>query len=114
MRHPEKNLAFYRADVLQNGILLQTIGSQLHRMISEGRVWYRMEAKDGSFSSISAALYDEVKPKELIAYDRRWKVRVEFSKSGNQTKLWRSSRQRANLSKAKGGWQTILNNFRNM
>ena len=76
-----------------------------------------MEAKDGSFGVDFGGVYDDVKKNELIEYtmgDGR-KVVVNFSGSGNNTKVVETfdAESTNSLEMQKGGWQAILDNFKN-
>jgi len=82
-----------------------------------GKFLTRMEAKDGSFGFDFGGIYDEVKTNELIEYtmgDGR-KVVVNFSGSGNNTKVVETfdAESTNSLEMQKGGWQAILDNFKN-
>jgi uncharacterized protein YndB with AHSA1/START domain len=82
-----------------------------------GKFLSRMEAKDGSMGFDFWGLYDEVKTNELIAYtlgDGR-KVTVSFTKQGNATKLVETfeAEEMNSAELQRGGWQAILNNFKN-
>jgi uncharacterized protein YndB with AHSA1/START domain len=76
----------------------------------------RMEAKDGSMGFDFGGIYDEVKEFELIEYtlgDGR-KVKVNFTKQGNNTHLVESFEAEGthSMEMQKGGWQAILDNFK--
>lgn len=82
----------------------------------KGSFNYTMAAKDGSFSFDFAGTYDEVKTKESIAYtllDGRT-VTIDFLSDGHQTKVVESfeAEEMNSLDLQKGGWQSILNNFK--
>lgn len=77
----------------------------------------RMEAKDGSFGFDFGGVYDEVKTNELIEYtmgDGR-KVEVHFTANGNETSIVETfdAENTHSVEMQKGGWQAILNNFKN-
>ena len=76
-----------------------------------------MEAKDGSFGFDFAGVYDEVKTNELITYtlgDER-KVSIHFSSDGNTTKIVETfeAEEENPVEMQRGGWQAILDNFKN-
>jgi len=75
-----------------------------------------MEAKDGSFGFEFAGVYDLVKDKEYIEYtmgDGR-KVKIDFTGSGNTTKVVESfdAEETNSVEMQRGGWQAILDNFK--
>jgi uncharacterized protein YndB with AHSA1/START domain len=75
-----------------------------------------MEAKDGSFGFDFWGLYDEIKTNELIAYtigDER-KVKIIFISSGNTTQIVETFEAEGTnpIEMQKGGWQSILDNFK--
>jgi uncharacterized protein YndB with AHSA1/START domain len=77
----------------------------------------RMEAKDGSFGFDFGGIYDEVKENEYIAYtigDGR-KVKVNFLEDGGETKIVETfeAENTNSIEMQKGGWQAILDNFKN-
>lgn len=82
-----------------------------------GKFRARMEAKDGSSGFDFEGVYDEVKANTLIAYtlgDGR-KVKIEFKGNGNTTRVVESfdAETENTLELQRGGWQAILNNFKN-
>lgn len=82
-----------------------------------GKFVYRMEAKDGSFGFDFGGVYDEVKPNERIAYtlgDGRM-VEVTFTGNGDETTVVETFEAEAtnSIEMQQGGWQAILNNFKN-
>ena len=82
-----------------------------------GKFSTRMEAKDGSFGFDFGGVYDDVKTNELIEYtmgDGR-KVEIHFSANGNETKVVETfdAENTHSLEMQQGGWQAILNNFKN-
>jgi len=82
-----------------------------------GKFSTRMEAKDGSFGFDFGGVYDEVKTNELIEYtmgDGR-KVEVHFTANGNETKVVETfdAENTHSIEMQQGGWQAILNNFKN-
>ena len=81
-----------------------------------GKFLSRMEAKDGSFGFDFGGIYNEVKAYELIAYtlgDGR-KAKINFSSEGNATKIITNfeAENVNSIEMQKGGWQSILNNFK--
>ena len=79
-----------------------------------GKYSARMEAKDGSFGF--EAVYDQIIPGENFQYtmpDGRL-VNVEFEKNGNSTnvKVLFDAESVNSLELPKGGWQTILDNYK--
>jgi uncharacterized protein YndB with AHSA1/START domain len=82
-----------------------------------GKYIARMEAKDGSFGFEFEAVYDEVVPETRLAYtmgDGR-KASVEFIANGPQTdvKVWFDPEQMNPVEMQQGGWQAILNSYKN-
>ncbi|WP_316750099.1 SRPBCC family protein [Pedobacter gandavensis] len=82
-----------------------------------GKFSSRMEAKDGSFGFDFDGVYDEVIPHELISYtlgDQR-KVKIIFEKNTDGVKITESfEAENTNpIEMQKGGWQAILDNFKN-
>ncbi|MBL0033711.1 MAG: SRPBCC family protein [Bacteroidetes bacterium] len=81
-----------------------------------GKYSARMEAKDGSFGFDFEAVYDQIVPGEKFQYtmpDGRV-VNVEFEKNGNSTnvKVLFDAESVNSLELQKGGWQTILDNYK--
>ena len=81
-----------------------------------GKFSSRMEAKDGSFGFDFGGVYDDVKTNELISYtlgDGR-KVKTIFTVEGNATKIITifDAEETNSIDMQKGGWQSILNNFK--
>ncbi len=81
-----------------------------------GKYSARMEAKDGSFGFDFEAVYDQIVPGEKFQYtmpDGRM-VNVEFEKNGNSTnvKVLFDAESVNSLELQKGGWQTILDNYK--
>ena len=81
-----------------------------------GKFLARMEARDGSVGFDFAGVYDEVRPKEFIAYtlgDGR-KVSVRFSGTGSETKVVETFEAESthSIEMQRGGWQAILDNFK--
>lgn len=77
---------------------------------------FTMAAKDGSVSFDFEGIYDEVEKIKSIAYtmlDGR-KVTIGFSSDGPQTQVVESfeAEDMNSLDLQKGGWQSILNNFK--
>lgn len=80
-----------------------------------GSLQCRMEAKDGSFGFDFRAIYDTVKPNELIEYtlgDGR-QVIVRFTPIGSETKveITFDAETENPVEMQQAGWQAILNNF---
>ena len=81
-----------------------------------GKFFSRMEARDGSFGFDFGGVYDEVKKNERISYtmgDDR-KVVVDFSANGNETRVVETFEAETtnSIEMQKGGWQSILDNFK--
>jgi len=81
-----------------------------------GKVFSRMEAKDGSFGFDFGGVYGGVIEHKLISYtmgDGR-KVEVNFLDEGDATKIIETfEAESANsFEQQKGGWQAILDNFK--
>lgn len=81
-----------------------------------GKFLSRMEAKDGSFGFDFCGVYDELKLYELIGYtiaDGRV-VRITFSSQDNSTRVVETFEAESthSIEMQKGGWQSILNNFK--
>ncbi len=81
-----------------------------------GKYVARMEAKDGSFGFDFGATYDSITPGESFQYtiaDGR-KVNVDFEKAGSNTivKVAFDAETMNSVEMQKGGWQTILDNFK--
>jgi uncharacterized protein YndB with AHSA1/START domain len=81
-----------------------------------GKYFARMEAKDGSFGFDFEAIYDEIKIGRNFSYsfaDRN--VTVELKDEGNQTEIIVTFDPESEnpVEMQKGGWQAILNNFKN-
>jgi len=82
-----------------------------------GRFTTRMEAKDGSMGFDFGGVYDAVKNNEYIEYtmgDGR-KVQVSFAAKGNTTEVVEKfeAEEMNSVEMQKGGWQAILDNFKN-
>ena len=81
-----------------------------------GKFMARMEAKDGSMGFDFAGVYDAVTEHECIEYtmDDGRKVKVNFSGDGNTTKIVESfeAEDTHAVEMQKGGWQSILDNFK--
>ena len=82
-----------------------------------GKFVSRMQAKDGSMGFDFGGVYDVVRNNEYIEYtigDGR-KVKVSFSVQGNKTKVVESfeAENTNSLEMQQGGWQAILDNFKN-
>ncbi len=81
-----------------------------------GKYVARMEARDGSFGFDFGATYDQIVPKKSFSYtigDGR-KVIVEFKPSGAIIEIIISFEAETQnpLEMQRGGWQSILNNFK--
>ena len=81
-----------------------------------GKYFARMEAKDGSFGFDFEAIYEEIKTGESFSYsfgDR--KATVEFKNLENQTEITIvfDPENENPIEMQKGGWQAILNSFKN-
>ena len=81
-----------------------------------GKYFARMEAKDGSFGFDFKAIYEEIKTGESFSYsfgDR--KATVEFKNLENQTEITIvfDPENENPIEMQKGGWQAILNSFKN-
>jgi len=82
-----------------------------------GKMLSRMEAKDGSFSFDFEATYGEVILNKKLAYtihDGR-KVEILFTDKGKETKILIEfdAEEQSSIEQQQGGWQAILNNFKN-
>jgi uncharacterized protein YndB with AHSA1/START domain len=82
-----------------------------------GKFNYRMEAKDGSFGFDFWGIYDVIKLNEAIEYtlgDGR-KVKIQFKSKGNETQIVQDFEAESvnPIEMQKGGWQSILDNFKN-
>ncbi len=76
----------------------------------------RMEAKDGSMGFDFGGVYDEVITHQFISYtmsDGR-KVNIQFTEDGDITKVVEDfeAETENSLEMQQGGWQAILNNFK--
>ncbi len=82
-----------------------------------GKYSARMEAKDGSFGFEFEAIYSELVLGESFTYgmpdDRQ--VSVVFKENGSQTEviIEFDAETENSIELQKGGWQAILNNFKN-
>lgn len=82
-----------------------------------GKFKTTMAAKDGSFSFDFEGVYSNVKENETIEYamaDGR-KVKITFKAEGNATKVTETFDPESEnpVEMQKGGWQAILNSFKN-
>jgi len=82
-----------------------------------GKFNYRMEAKDGSMGFDFEGTYTAVKLNEAIEYilgDER-NVYIKFEKAGDEYKVAETfeAEDVNSVELQKGGWQSILNNFKN-
>ena len=81
-----------------------------------GKLTFRMEAKDGSFGFDFEGTYTKVIPNELIEYtiaDGR-KVRIQFTSNGNETHIVETfdAETENPVEMQRDGWQAILNSFK--
>ena len=81
-----------------------------------GKYGARMEAKDGSFGFDFVATYNEVVDQKILMYtmeDGRT-ARTTFENLGDKTKVTTvfDAETQNSLEMQKGGWQSILNNFK--
>lgn len=81
-----------------------------------GRLFSRMEAKDGSAGFDFVATYTEIVKYKIIAYamDNGRNVKILFSADGNTTTLTETfdAENENPVELQREGWQTILNNFK--
>lgn len=76
----------------------------------------RMEAKDGSYGFYFEAVYTEIIPGKQFSYEFGGRsATIQLNELGNQTELIiRFDPENENpIELQKGGWQSILNNFKN-
>jgi uncharacterized protein YndB with AHSA1/START domain len=76
----------------------------------------RMEAKDGSFGFDFEAIYSKIEEGKNFTYEFGGRVAtVEFNDLGNQTEVFVTfDPENENPAEVQqGGWQTILNSFKN-
>jgi len=77
----------------------------------------RMEAKDGSFGFDFEAVYNEIIPEKKIVYtiaDGRKVINTFEEKNGETSVITEFEAESQNpIEMQKGGWQSILNNFKN-
>jgi uncharacterized protein YndB with AHSA1/START domain len=76
----------------------------------------RMEAKDGSFGFDFEAIYTQITEGENFSYEFGGRIAtVEFNDLGKQTELVVTfdPEKENSIELQKGGWQSILNNFKN-
>ena len=82
-----------------------------------GRFNIRMEAKDGSMGFDFAGTYDTVDPHKHIAYtiDDGRKVNTTFEPEGEGIKIVTTfeAETKNSIEMQRGGWQAILDSFRN-
>ena len=81
-----------------------------------GKFLSRMEAKDGSVGFDFWGIYDEIKPKEYIAYtmgDGR-KANITFKNENDRTQIniGFEAETENSFDMQQSGWQAILNNFK--
>jgi uncharacterized protein YndB with AHSA1/START domain len=75
----------------------------------------RMEAKDGSFGFDFAGTYTAITPEKLIEYsfgDRTAKVEFLDGENGVTVRVTFEPEQENPVEMQRGGWQAILNNFK--
>lgn len=82
-----------------------------------GKFLTRMEAKDGSMGFDFEGIYSEVETHKKIAYgmsDGR-KVEITFEAAGNTTSITETfdAETQNPIEMQRGGWQAILDNFKN-
>lgn len=81
-----------------------------------GKFLSRMEAKDGSAGFDFVGVYEKVKTNELIEYviDDGRKVKIDFTSKGNKTKIVETFEAESihSIEMQRGGWQSILDNFK--
>ncbi len=76
----------------------------------------RMEAKDGSFGFDFEAIYTDIKEGQEFTYEFGGRTAtVQFDDNGNKTEVIVSfdPETENSIEMQKGGWQAILNNFKN-
>jgi uncharacterized protein YndB with AHSA1/START domain len=76
----------------------------------------RMEAKDGSFGFYFEAVYTEIIPGKQFTYEFGGRTaQIQLNDLGNQTELiiQFDPENEHPIELQKGGWQSILNNFKN-
>ena len=76
----------------------------------------RMEAKDGSFGFDFEAIYSEIEDGKKFTYEFGGRTAtVSFISLGNQTEIVVAfdPETENTVEMQKGGWQAILNNFKN-
>lgn len=76
----------------------------------------RMEAKDGSFGFDFEAVYTDIKEGQEFTYEFGGRnATVQFNGNGNKTEVIVSfdPETENSIEMQKGGWQAILNNFKN-
>ena len=80
-----------------------------------GRLYSRMEAKDGSFGFDFEAIYDEVLDGVLVAYTltdgRKVKTTFEDRGAGTQVSTCFDAESANPVDMQRAGWQAILDNF---
>lgn len=81
-----------------------------------GKFNSRMEAKDGSMGFDFSGTYNEVNPKQHIAYtlDDHRKVEIHFNESDSGVTVTETfePEQQNPIDMQRQGWQAILNNFK--
>ena len=82
-----------------------------------GKYSARMEARDGSFGFDFEAIYDEIVEKEKIVYTmtdgRQATVHFKGSDFRTEVSIVFDAETENSVELQKGGWQAILNNFKN-
>lgn len=82
----------------------------------DGKLFLRMEAKDGSMGFDLTATYTEVDPNTLIAYtmDDNRTVRITFTEENDEVHIVESfeAEQENSIEMQREGWQAILNSFK--
>ncbi|MBB5635235.1 uncharacterized protein YndB with AHSA1/START domain [Pedobacter cryoconitis] len=83
----------------------------------DGKFKTTMAARDGSFSFDFEGVYTTVRDHELIEYiigDGR-KVKISFISEGDTTRIIEvfDAEQQNSIEMQQGGWQAILDNFKN-
>ncbi len=82
-----------------------------------GKYKARMEAKDGSFGFDFEAIYDEVQAPHKMTYSledgRKVDLTFKETENGTDVTIIFDAETENPIEMQKGGWQAILNNFRN-
>jgi len=82
-----------------------------------GKFLFRLEARDGSAGFDFGGIYDEINVNKQISYtigDGR-KVKITFTGNGSKTRIIETfeAEQLNSIEMQRGGWQAILDNFKN-